>query len=78
MTFVPQQCGSPRRLPFSVSTFCLHPNTMKEKDFEFLEKFLEKNGDKFVGFPCGNVERKRSLLDIALNELYFIMRMIRR
>lgn len=70
-TFVPQQCGTVRKLPFSVITFCYHPNSMSESDFEKLEEFINKNNKRFIPFPTYETRRKRSILDKLLNKLYF-------
>ena len=74
MTFVPQQSGSVRELPFDMVTFCYHPNMMSEKEFENLKAFLEKHQKEFIAFPEEIVARKRSLVDIILNKLYFARR----
>lgn len=75
--FVPQQSGEVRRLPFETTTFCYHPNTMTEDDFERLERFLEKYSDSFIDFPCEITKRKLSLWDRALRVVYFICRIVR-
>lgn len=42
ITFIPQQSGRVRKLPFKTVTFCYHPNLMRDKDFFELENFLKK------------------------------------
>ncbi len=74
MTFVPQQSGRVRKLPFNTVTVCYHPNIMSDKDFVELESFLDVNGKKFIKFPEQTVTRKMSLLDCAVNKLYFARR----
>lgn len=74
MTFVPQQSGRARVLPFKVITFCYHPNTMNETDFIQLEKFLIKWKEKFINFPLEQVEREKSLFDKLLEKIYFFRR----
>lgn len=69
MTFVPQQSGQVRKLPFNTVTFCYHPNTMNEDSFEWLEIFLKQN--KFFEFPINAVVRNPSLLDKILMQLYY-------
>lgn len=73
-TFVPQQSGQVRNLPFKVCTFCYHPNTMKESDFAKLESFLNKHSDKFVRFPVKQVDRKLALWEKALQKMYYMTR----
>lgn len=68
--FVPQQSGKVRKLPFDMVTFCYHPNTMIDKDFETLERFITKNYKSFIEFPMCSSDRKYSILDRILNYLY--------
>lgn len=76
--FIPQQSGRVRWLPFKVTTFCYHPNNMREQDFRFLEKFLNKNKDKFVDFKDLTFEdRGLNGYDKVLKYIYFLMRRIR-
>ena len=74
MTYVPQQSGKVRKLPFSVVTFCYHPNTMNDTMFDELEKFLVKNGNKFIPFPLVKSRRERNKYDKLLEKLYFVRR----
>ena len=74
MTFVPQQSGKVRKLPFRTVTFCYHPNSMNDNAFEVLECFLKKYKDKFIPFPVNECSRKQSLFDKLLTFLYFIRR----
>ena len=69
ITFVPQQSGKVRELPFAVQTFCYHPNIMKEKDFEDVEMFLKKHA--FSSFPLVQVRRKLSIYDWILMKIYY-------
>lgn len=74
-TFIPQQSGRVRKLPFKVITFCYHPNVMQENDFLELEEFLQKNAKSFVSvgkLPLKN--RGMGFLDKALRWLYFARR----
>lgn len=77
ITAVPQQSGRVRRLPFSLVTFCYHPNSMSEKDFQELELFLEKNKSRFVPFPTGQAASTLGLLDRLVRALYFSLRKVR-
>lgn len=74
MTFVPQQSGRVRKLPFSVITFCYHPNMMDDEDFICLKSFLSKNKKNFTDFPVHKENRTRNLIDLILNILYFAKR----
>lgn len=74
ITYVPQQSGKCRKLPFQVTTFCYHPNEMTPVDFCCLEKFLKSHAQEFV--PFSKVIKKRSYgkLDGVLHKLYFYRR----
>ncbi len=73
--FIPQQSGKCRKLPFKIVTFCYHPNTMSEDDFDELESFLKKYKEKFIKFDESILKkRKRNILDIILEKLYFVRR----
>lgn len=74
MTFVPQQSGRVRVLPFSFVTFCYHPNTMSEKAFYDLEKFIKKYKRKFISFPTVETKRKKNTVDSILEKIYFTIR----
>lgn len=70
ITFVPQQSGTVRDLPFDTVTFCYHPNIMKDTDFEKLERFFKIH--EFSEFPLENADRKISLYDRLLMKLYYM------
>ena len=69
-TFVPQQSGRVRALPFSTVTFCYHPNMMEDGAFEELEAFLSKHQKRFIPFSDAPSSRKKSLYDKLLEKLY--------
>lgn len=69
MTFIPQQSGRVRELPFAVQTFCYHPNIMQDADFERLESFLKTHS--FSQFPMEETKRKPSLYDWILMKIYY-------
>lgn len=73
--FIPQQSGSVRKLPFKTVTFCYHPNTMKDNNFDGLERFLKQFGDRFGGVNINELKKKnKSIYDKALSKLYFLRR----
>jgi predicted deacetylase len=75
ITFVPLQAGHVRPLRFKTITYCYHPNTTKDWEFEKLNLFLDNNRmDEFSDFPEG---RKASLYDILLRNLYFLRHSLR-
>ena len=71
-TFIPQQSGVVRKLPFDTITVCYHPNVMQETDFARLEAFLEENGNLFKSFEAKPSTRKRTLYDNLMRTLYHI------
>lgn len=73
-TFIPQQSGHVRKLPFNTVTFCYHPNTMKDQYFHNLESFIGEYKDSFRPFPTETVQRGYSLADRAVNFMYFARR----
>ena len=74
ITFIPQQSGAVRKLPFKTVTFCYHPNTMKENDFIILEKFLKNNSGLFKPFPLNETKRQLGLWDRIIRWMYFARR----
>ena len=77
-TFVPQQSGRARVLPFRTCCFCYHPNTMSDDEFNELEAFLRTHKDEFIPFPMDVSHRKYSLLDAAMSKSYFALRSFKR
>ena len=73
--FIPQQSGFARKLPFKLSTFCYHPNKLRNEDFEELEIFLKNNIDDFVWFSQNILKNRRlNILDKTIKRLYFLRR----
>lgn len=79
-TFLPQQAGHVRKLPFKLVTFCYHPNTMSDAEYAQLEAFLKENRSQFTSVDRLDLgtHRKRGALDKALRALYFGMHDLRR
>lgn len=76
--FIPQQSGHVQNLPFKVTTFCYHPNSMSNKDFEFLECFIKKKKDKIGNFEDLTFkDRKFDMFDQFLKRMYFSIRAVR-
>lgn len=73
--FLPQQSGRVRKLPFKFVTFCYHPNTMCDNDFDELENFIKENRNKFNSLDIKNLtKRNKNILDKFLSLLYFARR----
>lgn len=77
-TFVPQQSGRVRKLPFDMVTFCYHPNELDEQGFRELEAFLRVHEGEFISFPLGQSERKENWEDRLLRRAYFGLRRLRK
>lgn len=75
--YIPQQSGKVRDIPFRTVTFCYHPNTMTDAEFETLEVFLSRNSRRFGSVPDLLCKRERNVIDKLLKTLYFVKRAIR-
>lgn len=78
--FIPQFGGSCKEMPFNgIFTFCFHPSTMDETQFDALQKFLEDHYNEFISFDDINLSTigRKSLFSKLLSCLYFIKRKIR-
>lgn len=75
--FIPNQFSRVRNiwLP-GLFTFSYHPGTMKDSDFQYLEKFLDLHGRRFLCFSDLNLNglRKRRLADYIYSYIYFLFR----
>jgi hypothetical protein len=72
MHWIPQQLWKPRKMPFGTWTICYHPDEMNNRDFEILERFLEKNHKKFLSIEELNLTKKsKSFLEKGFEKLYW-------
>lgn len=77
-TFIPQQAGRVRELPFKVTTICLHPNFTTDPEFDEIEAFLKAHSGQFLDpNAIEPTTRKRSLLDRGYELAYFLKRKLR-
>lgn len=77
-TFIPQQAGKVRKLPFKLTTICLHPNYTTDAELEEIEAFLKAYSARFVDpNEIGLATRHRSLLDRFYEIAYFMKRKLR-
>lgn len=76
-TFIPQQSGRVRELPFKLTTICLHPNYMKEQEFDELDVFFRAHREEFLDpmtiVPTG---RKLGMLDRGYRIAYSLKRRV--
>lgn len=82
MLFLPSVFDTPHKLlPFGVWTFVCHPNNMSDSDFEYLERFINSNVDKFsVDIDCVLAKyknRKRNIFDFFIEKAIFLFRKVR-
>jgi predicted deacetylase len=78
--FYPQQFGSLRNIKIpGYWTFCIHPNTMDDKDFYDFENLIQRNHKKFISFEHIDIKfvKPKSIVDKVLSFLYFARRKIR-
>lgn len=78
-TFIPQQSGKVRELPFKCTTICLHPNYLSDHELSEIEDFLRSHENQFI--DPNNIKfttRKRNLWDYGLQIAYFIKRKLRK
>jgi hypothetical protein len=82
MLFIPSLFDTPKVIsPFGIFTFVSHPNTMDEKQFITLKKFLESNRHRFVSAEyILNVIKKqhsRNIFDHSIEYAVKLMRKVR-
>lgn len=59
--FIPQLFSKPRKMPFGVYTWCLHINTMTERELDDLEVFIDKNIKDIISFNDAEKYTKSSI-----------------
>lgn len=75
--FIPQQIGSVKKIFLSgIYTFCYHPNTMNDSDFQHLENFLSKYHTKFTSFKDLDLYnlKSKTVFDAIMSFVYFQFR----
>lgn len=78
--FIPQIGGHCVNMPLpGVYTFCFHPNTMKDADFDILESFIKIHDSEFCGFDELDLNRVKGkcLIDKFISWLYFANRKLK-
>lgn len=78
--FIPQLGGHCTEMKINgIWTFCLHPSTMREANFEATERFLKVHKDDFVGFEDLEFEdlRRKDIFDCLLSWAYFTQRKLK-
>lgn len=78
-TFIPQQSGRVRELPFRITTICLHPNFTTDAEFDEIEAFCTAHSMEFIDpNAIKPTTRKRNLLDWGYMMAYFTKRKLRK
>jgi len=79
--FLPQVGGHCTEMKINgIWTFCLHPSTMMDANFEATERFLKEHKEEFVSFDflaLDNLNGK-GLIDCLLSKAYFLRRKLRK
>lgn len=78
--FIPQIVGHCTEMPFSgIYTFCFHPNTMKEANFQSLESFIRKHHSEFISFDQIDLPKysKKKTMDRLISWSFFTYRRLR-
>ena len=77
-TFIPQQSGRVRKLPFKVTTICLHPNNMSDAELDEVRAFFRAHRGEFLDpNAIMPTTRRRSLLDRGYALAYHLKRKLR-
>lgn len=77
--FIPQQMGNVRRVNFPVTTFCYHPNNMRESSFKDLEVFFRRYSVNFSSFDRVELkDRPLSFSEKIMRKAYWQFRSLRR
>jgi predicted deacetylase len=72
MHWIPQQLWKPREMFFGTWTICYHPDEMKDKDFERLEAFLEKNFQKVISIKKLKLtKRTKNIVEKSFEKFYW-------
>lgn len=78
--FIPQIGGHCMEMKMSgVWTFCFHPNTMNDIDFEATERFIQSHKKNMIGFgdlDLTNLKDKNKMGEL-LSKVYFTMRKLK-
>lgn len=78
-TFIPQQAGRVRELPFRITTICLHPNFITDREMDEIEAFLKAHEGQFLDpNAIMPTTRRRNLLDRGYELAYFMKRKLRK
>lgn len=75
--YIPQITGHCVKMPISgIYTFCFHPNSMKDSDYEALKTFLSINKNYFISFPDLDLTKAKvkGAIDSFLTYSFFLYR----
>lgn len=69
ITFIPQLFSVPRKMPYGIYTWCLHLNTMTDKDIKRVENFIEENHKNIISVKESLKYKKNGLIFSVLNKV---------
>lgn len=76
--FVPQLFAKPRKLPYGVYTFCLHLNSMSDKDLADLEQFIVENKQDIIRFSqAERYAQETTMNNFSIVTLEYILKFAR-
>ena len=82
MYFLPQLFSKPRKMPFGVYTWCLHPNSLSDEDINDIEKFIKSNKENIICFKDSynyiKTSRVYTIQRILLKKIINFIRILRR
>src|SRR5699024_36528 len=67
--FVPQLLSTPRKMPFGIYTWCLHPNGMGKESIKKMEEFIKENKDNIISFNEAKQFVTKSYLNKTIGSL---------
>lgn len=74
-TFIPQQSGRVRKLPFRLTTICLHPNNISDREFGEIGDFFRAHPGEFLEpNTIGTTTRRLGVLDHVCRAAYSLKR----
>lgn len=79
--FIPQVSGHCSKMSIpGIYTFCLHPNSMKEKDFVALDSFCKCFAKNFISFDSiryDDITKGATFKDWLFKKIFFLYRKVR-
>ena len=77
---IPFLFSKPIKVPVGIYTICLHTDSMDEKDFDFISRFIEKNHKNIIGMndlDLNSLSRSNKLIIILYKVAIFLIRFLK-